>query len=400
MIAIVDDDPAQLAFLREVLGRAGYTVAAFGGAEAALAGLEGSEPQLVIADVVMPGMSGLELARAYASRFTDRRTPFVFLSSLGETADVVRGLDAGADDYLQKPVSPELLVAKVRAHLRRAPPLAGRAFQGDLARLPFARIVEFCELQALTGEVEVVSGSFRAVIGFRGGEILERGPQDGEAIARALEAEAGTFAIRALPVDFAGIASTAVPLGVEVPLDPAGRPAGRLSSVGIGNRSILLQTEHVGTPSSMVVSVALRDGRTLLKRTVGVTGARLEIERIVEAQHAELEREVRGRLAELAAVRAGKAAEPAAPTPASAEEAAPPAAPATPPAAQPARPAAPPAPADARGFGELFDAGLDAFLQGDLRRALTLFEQAEALEPGHPTLQVNLSVVRRKLGAA
>lgn len=248
------------------------------------------------------------------------------------------------------------------ARAEASPPEAD-SFRGDLRAIPFARIVEFCEAQGLTGEVEVAAEGFRAVIPFRGGEVADHA--EGEAISRAFELSGGTFEIRVRPVDFAALRAAA---GEPTPPDAAWRPPGRLSAVMVGERLVQLQTEYVTTPSPLVVSVGLRDGRTILKRSARAAGSREAITRLVEGQHAAVEREVRQKLAELAAARAGET-----PPPASA------------------------ASAGAAGFGALFERGLNAFLAGDLPGALAAWEQASALDPTHATLQVNLGVVRRKL---
>lgn len=371
MIALIDDDLLTLSQVKDVLTGAGHEVAAYADPAVALEGIAANEPSLVISDVLMPELSGLELRARYGERFPERHTPFVFLSSLCETDDVVRGLEAGGDDYLPKPVVPELLIAKVRAHLRRARRAPLQAFHGELEKVPLTRVVEFCELQRLTGELELVSGPFRAAIPFRGGTVVDGGELDGETIARAFELRGGTFTIRAQPVDFGELAAAARP-PEDAPLDPASRPPGRLSAVTVGDRRVQLQTEYVTAPSPMVVSVALREGRTLLKRSARAVGAREAVARLVEAQHAELEREVRQKLAELAAARASDAGAPGSPS-----------------AAGPSQALVP-----------LFERGLNAFLSGDLAGALAAWEEASALDPDHATLQVNLAVVRRKLAAA
>jgi len=113
-VLVVDDDAHIREVARFALARAGHTVelAADGAAAAERIGRGGLE--LVVLDILMPELDGLTLCRELGGR-----VPIVFLSSRGEEADRVLGLDLGADDYLAKPFSPRELVARVAAVLRR-----------------------------------------------------------------------------------------------------------------------------------------------------------------------------------------------------------------------------------------------------------------------------------------
>ncbi len=200
MIAIVDDDTLIRAMVGQVLTGHGWQVEGFPTPDAALARLQGVEPELILSDVMMPVMDGLAFRAEYARRFPGRRTPFLFLSGLGTERDQLRGFEAGADDYLVKPVAPALLVARVRAALRRSRPAAGPeaasgAFEGDLARCPFARLVEFCEGQGLTGEVEVSAGGRTASVVFHGGELDVSAAGTTGLLDQLFELREGTFRI-------------------------------------------------------------------------------------------------------------------------------------------------------------------------------------------------------------
>ena len=117
-ILIADDEAANRALMRFVLETQGaHTVREADSAAAALAELRHGEPDLLVLDVAMPGTSGLELCREL------RRTgalPVLMVSGRGEVEDRVRGLRAGADDYLPKPFDPAELLERVNALLRRA----------------------------------------------------------------------------------------------------------------------------------------------------------------------------------------------------------------------------------------------------------------------------------------
>ena len=117
-ILIVDDEEDILELLRFNLTREGYQVRCVATGEAALKAA--SEPtDLVLLDLMLPGMNGLEVARYLRADARTREVPIVMVTAKGEEADVVAGLELGADDYIAKPFSPRVLLARVRAVLRR-----------------------------------------------------------------------------------------------------------------------------------------------------------------------------------------------------------------------------------------------------------------------------------------
>jgi len=116
-VLVVDDDAHIREVARFALAKAGYAVELASDGAHAFERLERGGIDLVVLDVLMPELDGLALCRRL-----QRRVPIVFLSSRGEEADRVLGLDLGADDYLTKPFSPRELVARVAAVLRRSKP--------------------------------------------------------------------------------------------------------------------------------------------------------------------------------------------------------------------------------------------------------------------------------------
>ncbi len=115
-ILVVDDDPPSVKMTAFLLREEGYEVIAAGNGRDALLLLERETPDLVLLDVMMPGLDGFETLREIRSRYA---IPVIFLSAKGETADRVAGLEQGADDYLAKPFEPSELLARVKAVLRR-----------------------------------------------------------------------------------------------------------------------------------------------------------------------------------------------------------------------------------------------------------------------------------------
>jgi two-component system response regulator MprA len=116
-LLVVDDDPNLLRMLRRGFVLAGYTVAAAEDGEAALRTVREHEPDLVVLDVMLPELDGLEVARRL--RAASSRVPIVMLTARGQLEDKLAGFQSGADDYLPKPFAFEELLARVGALLRR-----------------------------------------------------------------------------------------------------------------------------------------------------------------------------------------------------------------------------------------------------------------------------------------
>jgi len=136
----VDDDPNIIAFLRRALVYEGYRVAIASDGRTALDEANATPPDLVILDVMLPKIDGLEICRRL--REGDQDLPVLMLTARDTIGDRVVGLDAGADDYLVKPFALEELLARVRALLRRRAPRADQSLRfGDLTLDPLSREV-------------------------------------------------------------------------------------------------------------------------------------------------------------------------------------------------------------------------------------------------------------------
>jgi two-component system response regulator MtrA len=115
-VLVVDDDPALAEMLGIVLRSEGFAPSFVADGERALSAFRESRPDVVLLDLMLPGMSGIDVCRAIRS---ESGVPIVMLTARGDTGDVVRGLESGADDYVVKPFKPKELVARMRARLRR-----------------------------------------------------------------------------------------------------------------------------------------------------------------------------------------------------------------------------------------------------------------------------------------
>ncbi len=142
-ILVVDDDPEIVSFVKRGLAYEGYAVDTAGDGIEALAKARDREPDLVILDIMMPGIDGIEVSKRLRQA---GGVPILMLTAKGTVADRVAGLDSGADDYLVKPFAFDELLARVRALLRRRQPKEGE-------------ILRFSDLSLDTATREVKRGS-------------------------------------------------------------------------------------------------------------------------------------------------------------------------------------------------------------------------------------------------
>ncbi len=117
-ILIVDDDRVNLRILKGILKGAHYVISEAESGEAALEIYEKVRPQLVLLDVMMPGIDGLETCRRLRQTYASDCAPVIFITAKSESDDVVEGLAAGGVDYLPKPFKPKEVLARIRAHLQ------------------------------------------------------------------------------------------------------------------------------------------------------------------------------------------------------------------------------------------------------------------------------------------
>lgn len=120
-IVIIEDEPDISEVIRYNLEREGYEVYDAENGEEGLQSVREIVPDLVLLDLMLPGMNGLEVCRQIKSDARTAPVPVIMVTAKGDEADVVAGLDLGADDYVPKPFGPRELVARVRALLRRTP---------------------------------------------------------------------------------------------------------------------------------------------------------------------------------------------------------------------------------------------------------------------------------------
>ena len=119
-ILVVEDEDAIRAMLEMILQQSDFVVTSRIDAKAAQLALEIEQPDLILLDWMLPGLTGVEWARRLKKDESLKEIPIILLTAKGEEEDKVRGLEIGADDYITKPFSPKELVARIRAVLRRS----------------------------------------------------------------------------------------------------------------------------------------------------------------------------------------------------------------------------------------------------------------------------------------
>lgn len=124
LVLVVEDEAAIAELILLNLRHSGYTVSIAADADEAQAAVDRVLPDLVLLDWMLPGQSGLQLAKRWRSEARTRELPIIMLTARADEADKINGLDAGADDYLTKPFSTKELLARIRAVLRRKAPEA------------------------------------------------------------------------------------------------------------------------------------------------------------------------------------------------------------------------------------------------------------------------------------
>lgn len=222
-VLVVDDDPwTQRVVIMALRGLNLQTSTADDGT-IALAQAIADPPDLVISDVVMPGMCGWTLVRELRFHPQLALTPFIFLTSLVSSEDKLRGFRLGADDYLPKPFQPEELALRVASVLRRSQNLqAGamdtlrkvspqRGFNGSLKEIRIASLLVLLELERTTGTLFIIypEGSQRARVLLHNGRVvgayIHGGPPltGAKAVFHVLRWPSGAFEFMAMEVEMA-----------------------------------------------------------------------------------------------------------------------------------------------------------------------------------------------------
>lgn len=155
-ILVVDDDVGIQELIAVNLSQAGHTVQIADDAEIAHAMVKSELPDLMLIDWMLPGMSGIELTRTLRHEVRTKHIPIIMLTARDDERDKITGFETGADDYVVKPFSPRLLLARIAAVLRRRSPLAGEQLVevGALSLNPATKRISAHDKQVTLGPTE------------------------------------------------------------------------------------------------------------------------------------------------------------------------------------------------------------------------------------------------------
>jgi two-component system, OmpR family, alkaline phosphatase synthesis response regulator PhoP len=170
-ILIIEDEPELVKVLRSYLEQAGFSVLSAGRGDTGLSIWEHKRPDLVLLDLNLPGMDGLDVAREIRRR---KNTPIIMLTARVEETDELVGLELGADDYVTKPFSPKLVVARVRALLRRSEASQGKAQVLQIAGLEIDLEGHFVQLDSNPVELTPTEFNLLTTLAGQPGRVFSR----------------------------------------------------------------------------------------------------------------------------------------------------------------------------------------------------------------------------------
>src|SRR5205809_5391166 len=140
-ILVVDDEARNVRLMEAILAPRGYTVVQAYNGEEALQQVQGQPPNLILLDVMMPGMNGFEVCKRLKDNADTCLIPVVIMTALGQREDRIKGIEAGADDFLTKPVHRDELLARIRTSLRLKQTIDGKMDTLQLTREHLAKFV-------------------------------------------------------------------------------------------------------------------------------------------------------------------------------------------------------------------------------------------------------------------
>lgn len=188
VILAIDDEKDLIELVRYNLELEGFRVRSAANGEAGLAIARADSPDLILVDLMLPGMDGLEVCRRLRSDKKTAAIPLIMLTAKSSESDRIVGLELGADDYVTKPFSPRELIARIRALLRRTTPRAedtpSRLRRGSLIIDP-----ERCEVTCGDRQIDLTATEFRLVhfLALNEGRVFSRGELIDQVLGRDIE---------------------------------------------------------------------------------------------------------------------------------------------------------------------------------------------------------------------
>ncbi|HRC87412.1 MAG TPA: response regulator, partial [Thermoanaerobaculia bacterium] len=201
-----------LGLLRVIFETAGHSVTTTLNPQEAIALAARLPADLMILDVMMPGLSGWEVLEQLRHTASTQSLPVLMLSAIGDSSNRTRGIRMGADDFLAKPFSPDELLARAEGLISRRPAFHGQ-LQGRIAQNTLAEVLQTLELTQKTGELEILAPEAMGLLALVQGQVVSArlgGLSGSEAVTELLELADGTFRFREHEVALSGGAPVAL----------------------------------------------------------------------------------------------------------------------------------------------------------------------------------------------
>ncbi|RMH68467.1 MAG: response regulator [Gemmatimonadetes bacterium] len=201
-IFIVDDEDRVLELLRFGLEMSGYEVISARDGGEALEKIQQTKPDIIVSDIMMPGLDGYELCKILRENPETYLIPFIFLSAKGQVPDKIKGINLGADEYMTKPFDVQELLARIDAIMTRVDEVQSHAtssdtaISGKLSQMEIVDVIQICQLGQKTGMLKLIRENMEGYLFFLEGEIIDASlfTQKGEnAFYRLLTWREGNF---------------------------------------------------------------------------------------------------------------------------------------------------------------------------------------------------------------
>jgi CheY-like chemotaxis protein len=278
-VVVVDDDADVRRLLEAAFAAPEFDARTFADPRDALMKLHDIAPDLIVCDVLMQEMDGRTFLQVVKRSQALRDVPFIFLSGIQSTEQIVQSLESGADDFVTKPFELRRLVAKIRAMLRmadrRASGTGPTRLEGPLTPAGALPLLKFCEDSRLTGRLVVHSNGGERWADFRGGDLFQAGGSPEVAgedpLGALLATEGGTYRIEQRPLDadaLLALEARSGGSGTGVAVAGSGAvalPPGRTSTVDANGETVQIQTEGENKPTFTITTVVIRDGQVVRK---------------------------------------------------------------------------------------------------------------------------------------
>lgn len=343
LIYCIDDSKDDL-FLIEAFLKDKYHLKCFIDAKSALIELDNEEPDIILCDVMMPEIDGFEFAKNYRELYSYRDTAIVFLSSLDDPEKISQLLNDGAHDYLSKPISEKVLLAKIEKTLKFVQEKRNQKTIIDLVNADREKIIKLVSSEFYNTKITFIDKDI-----YESYEIIE-GKMD-EEIKKKISNYHGKVILSQTPIEKEKFYKKIV--------QPSIKGKGLISKISLKDKVITIQTEVANYPYLHIQSIADLGGKIIDKLTMKIEADIDEttISRNIQELHNSLENKIKEKIS-------SKLSEPK---------------------------------KDVRDFNVLLEEGFELYRSGKLKEALDIWFEAKKIKPDDKILEVNIDILQKKI---